>query len=280
MRLRFCYTKLGKIRFTSQRDVARMWERALRRMNMPVGYSEGFNPRPLLSFGLALPTGAESRAEYVDVVVDDAAWQEAGRTTDDLPSELTGLLPEGIDVVDVEVVERQSGSLQQFVTSCSWLMEFTGVTVAGMGALIDAVLAAETIMIMRERKGRQETDDLRPSIIALGLAEGPFDQGGEAAGRGDEGSPVAVVAELATKPRGVRPVELVRAFVAVAGGAADDQSERWATLGGAAQGTPVLHRACRTQQWIQRDDVPDEAPVPSDPARGDAGAEHVLERAS
>ena len=58
MRIRFRFVKLGKIRFTSQRDVARMWERALRRAELPLAYTEGFSPRPQLSFGLALPTGA------------------------------------------------------------------------------------------------------------------------------------------------------------------------------------------------------------------------------
>jgi hypothetical protein len=67
MRIRFRFTKLGKIRFTSQRDVARMWERALRRSGLPVAWSEGFSPHPLLSFSLALPTGCESLAEYLDI---------------------------------------------------------------------------------------------------------------------------------------------------------------------------------------------------------------------
>src|ERR1019366_4196594 len=71
MRIRFRFAKLGKIRFTSQRDVARMWERALRRAALPLAYTEGFSPRPQLSFGLALPTGCESLAEYLDVVLDD-----------------------------------------------------------------------------------------------------------------------------------------------------------------------------------------------------------------
>ena len=66
-RLRIRFSKVGKIRFTSHRDVARMWERALRRSGLPVARSQGFNPRPLLAFGLALPTGAESLAEYLDV---------------------------------------------------------------------------------------------------------------------------------------------------------------------------------------------------------------------
>ena len=59
-RLRLRFTKAGKIRFTSHRDVARMWERALRRSRLPLAYSQGFVPHPLVSFGLALPTGCES----------------------------------------------------------------------------------------------------------------------------------------------------------------------------------------------------------------------------
>ena len=66
-RLRFRFSKMGKVRFTSHRDVARMWERALRRSRLPVAYSQGFVPHPLVSFGLALPTGCESLGEYLDV---------------------------------------------------------------------------------------------------------------------------------------------------------------------------------------------------------------------
>ena len=66
-RLRLRFTKEGKIRFTSHRDVARMWERALRRSRLPLAYSQGFVPHPLVSFGLALPTGCESKGEYLDL---------------------------------------------------------------------------------------------------------------------------------------------------------------------------------------------------------------------
>src|SRR5690606_40985756 len=66
-RVRIRFSKLGKVRFTSHRDTARIWERALRRADLPVAYTEGFAPRPRVSFGLALPTGAESLGEYLDV---------------------------------------------------------------------------------------------------------------------------------------------------------------------------------------------------------------------
>ena len=71
-RVRIRFAKLGKIRWTSHRDVARMWERAFRRVELPLAYSAGFSPRPKVSFGLALPTGHESVAEYLDVELADA----------------------------------------------------------------------------------------------------------------------------------------------------------------------------------------------------------------
>ncbi len=77
-RLRFRFAKTGKIRFTSHRDVARMWERALRRSRLPVAWSQGFSPHPLLSFGLALPTGCESAGEYLDVRLEPPVPGEPG----------------------------------------------------------------------------------------------------------------------------------------------------------------------------------------------------------
>ena len=61
--VRLRYAKVGKVRWTSHRDAARIWERALRRAELAVAYTEGFSPRPRLHFGLALPTGYESDAE-------------------------------------------------------------------------------------------------------------------------------------------------------------------------------------------------------------------------
>ena len=71
MKQRVRFTKLGKVRFLSHRDIARVWERALRRSGVRVAYSEGFSPRPRLSFGLALSTGYESLGEYLDIDLAD-----------------------------------------------------------------------------------------------------------------------------------------------------------------------------------------------------------------
>ena len=128
--LRIRFSKLGKIRFTSHRDVARIWERALRRAELPIAYSEGFSPRPKLSFGLALSTGYESYGEYLDVA-----------------------LPPG------------ATSLQQAVTSCTWHIDVAADPPAVAAATGDA-LAVPELVVTRERKGQPVTDDVRPAILS------------------------------------------------------------------------------------------------------------------
>jgi radical SAM-linked protein len=267
MRIRFRFTKLGRIRFTSQRDVARMWERALRRADLPLAYTEGFSPRPQLSFGLALPTGCESLAEYLDVAFDERRPETAAVDVSQLPMVLTDLLPVGVDVDEAALTERGTGSLQQLVTSCTWTMHFSGVTSAELEHRVASLLAADAVPIVRERKGREEHDDLRPSVLGLtvcapgGRATGPSEAAGTAT--------VGLVAELATQPRGVRPVELVRGLTAVSAGAGDR-----------TVGNPVLDRACRTQQWIERDGTREEPLGRRGDATAVVRAARALERAS
>jgi radical SAM-linked protein len=212
-RLRLRFSKAGKIRFTSHRDVARMWERALRRSGLKLAYSQGFVPHPLVSFGLALPTGCESHGEYLDLRLDPAG--AAATPVADLPGVLSALLPEGIDVQVAAFVDETEGSLQQEVASCDWELEVLGVHGEELAERVETLLAAPTLTIRRERKGRPTDDDIRPAILALSTA-----------------SPLGRLrAQLATHPRGVRPGDLVMALGAdVAPG-----------------------RAWRTHQWIERD---------------------------
>lgn len=232
-RLRFRYAKRGKIRFTSQRDVARMWERALRRSGLPVAWSEGFSPRPLLSFGLALPTGCESLGEYLDLRLDVRPVPAAGGEGPvghpaELSVLLTELLPEGIEVQAAAALPMDRGSLQQEVTSCDWEMEVSGVAAGVLAMRAERLLASSSVPIRRERKGRPVEDDLRPAVRSLTvLPVTPTEP--------DAGTPgqehARVLAELATQPRGVRPKELLEGLGA----------------------DLVLVRACRTHQWIERD---------------------------
>ena len=243
MRVRLRFSKLGKVRFTSHRDVARMWERALRRVAVPLAYSQGFSPRPKVSFGLALSTGHESVAEYLDVEIDPD--RSLPVDVGDLPALLSPALPTGIDVTASAVLEPGADSLQQVVTSCTWRLEVLGADVPAVGDLVDRALRSESLVVTRQRKGREVTDDLRPAVLDITLV-GPTPDG------------VELVAELGVHPRSVRPGELVEALGA---------------------GALTEGRVCRTHQWILRDDAREE-PL-SLPAALDAPARpHAEARAS
>ena len=94
-KLRLRYTKRGRLRFTSHRDIARAFERALRRAQVPMAYSAGFSPHPKISWVGAAPTGVASEAEYVEISVAVRVDLEQLRAA------LDDSLPEGIDVVEV-----------------------------------------------------------------------------------------------------------------------------------------------------------------------------------
>lgn len=203
MKVRLRFTKTGKVRFTSHRDVARMWERALRRAELPVAYSGGFSPRPKLSFGLALSTGHESVAEYLDVeFAEQSEDLEAGPIdlgridASGLAGLLTPLLPAGIEVVAAVEIAPGTSSLQESVTSCLWRIEALGFDVDATKELVAAALARDDLFVTRTRKGREVTDDLRPAIRSLSVV-GPTVAG------------VELEAELDVHPRSVRPAELL-----------------------------------------------------------------------
>lgn len=193
MKVRVRFAKEGKLRWLSHRDLARIWERAFRRAELPLVYSQGFSPRPKVSFGLALPTGAESRAEYLDIEIDgdlDVAH---------LPARLAPALPAGITVSAAAVIDDRADSLQHEVTSCSWEID---VRPSGAGPLPEAVrhvLEADSLVVQRERKGTMVNDDIRPTIIDLRVEPGA-------------GGSAVLHAELATQPRGLRPAELLAAL--------------------------------------------------------------------
>jgi radical SAM-linked protein len=216
--VRLRYTKLGKVRFVSQRDLARSFERAFRIQELPLSFTLGFSPRPKVSFGLALGVGHESVAEYLDLELAEPV------AVDELAIALSEHLPEGVDVTDAAALAPRAPSLQEAVTSVQLEVMFSGVDPEALDAALDAARTASTLPVQTTRKGRDIVEDLRPSLRRLGHATA-----------GTNGSTVDI--ETSTHPRGVRPADIITTLRALA-------RER------EPQGED---RVRRTHQWIERD---------------------------
>ena len=236
MRIRVRFSKTGKIRFSSHRDMARCWERALRRAELPVAITEGFSPRPKMHFGLALSTGHESLGEYLDI---DLREPEADALDlGELPERLTPFLPPGVDVEAVSIIDRSELSLQEAVTVCTWLIEIPGVTPDELEASVRTMLDAKTLPVIRERKGKEVADDIRPGILGLRVL---------GATPPDAPEPGALLeAELATQPRSVRPSELLAAFDPPRNEGRVRRTHQWIITDGARREPIPAHATSRT----------------------------------
>jgi radical SAM-linked protein len=227
--VRLQYTKLGKVRWISHRDVARALERAFRVAQLPLAFSEGFSPRPKVSFGLALSTGHESDAEYVDLVLAEPV------DLDDLPLRLTAALPAGMAVVRAVALADRVPALQEAVTCVEWRVDvahtdYTDVAPAELCERVDAALALPVLPTIKRRKGRDVEEDVRPVIRRITVSNELQSNELQSNELQSNEVPTSIEMELSTQPRGAKPGEVL-----------------------AAIGDFIDLRARRTHQWIERD---------------------------
>ncbi len=164
-RIRLRYTKRGRLRFTSHRDIARVFERALRRAEIPMAFSAGFSPHPKVSWVGAAATGVASEAEYVEIGLATVCDPEQLRLA------LDAALPDGIDCVEAVVAEPGT-SLPDRVQASRWEIRLPAVTAADLGAAVEAFLAQETVEVERMTKNGRRVFDTRAAVVSIAATQG------------------------------------------------------------------------------------------------------------
>ncbi|MGH3514212.1 MAG: TIGR03936 family radical SAM-associated protein, partial [Pseudonocardiaceae bacterium] len=202
---RLRYAKRGKLRFTSHRDVARAFERALRRAGLPVAYSQGYHPHPKVSWLGAAPTGAASEAEYVEIALVEHLDPEMVR------AQLDAALPVGLAVL--EGVVAGPGALADRIDASAWRIEVRGVDGARLREAADLLLATPKLLVERVTKDGPRSIDARAAIVSLEVEDGPAVLP-EPDHRGECGILMAVVRQVSPA---VRPDDVLSALGAVAG---------------------------------------------------------------
>ena len=194
-RYRIHFGKRDAIRFTSHLDLYRTWERTLRRAQVPLAYSQGFNPRPKMNQSPALPLGCTSECEAVDI------WLEEERAPDSILHDVERLAPQGLHIQSVQQVDPRAPSMQSQVIASEYdVILDPSPSHVDLQSSIQAVLEAKKLP--RHRKGKDY--DLRPLIESLEIAHHedgrPILRMILSAREGATGRPEEVIASLGLDP--------------------------------------------------------------------------------
>lgn len=173
VRYRIRWTKRGRSRFISARDLTAVWERALRRAEAPIAYSEGFTPHAKVSFPDALAVGVESTGEYAELTFDGPIDATATFTA------LSKHLPDGMEILTFVAVPDGAKKLAAMLPATLWQLSWTAPDaheLAGvLSARCDELLAADEYFALRQRPSGPKTIDVRPATLTLVVKALPAD---------------------------------------------------------------------------------------------------------
>jgi radical SAM-linked protein len=160
-RVRLLWSKEESVRFVGHLATMRVFERAIRRAELPVGYTQGFHPRQKLAFGPPLTLGYTSRAEYLDIQLETPFQQE-------MISKLNRALPSGYQISQGQPIFGKATSLSSLINTACYEVMLPDVGIITQEA-VDEMLSRETIMIRRIKGEETKEVDIRKSVTNLEL---------------------------------------------------------------------------------------------------------------
>lgn len=148
------FEREGALSYIGHLDLKAVFERALRRAQLPLLYSQGFNPRPMLVFALPLGVGIDTKGDWIDVSM------EVPVEADEFVKRINDELPEGLRVIRAVSIDEPKNSLMSVVTCAEYRIEAPGIT----KALLE-LIALEHVETTKKSKGKEVKVDIRPLII-------------------------------------------------------------------------------------------------------------------
>ena len=159
MRTLIRFGKQPRLRFISHLDLQRFFQRAVNRTGLPIAWSQGFNPHPVMSFGSALALGWTSEYEVIDIKL--AAPMGRGR----VEAAVRAALPEDLPVLEVRMIDDKHPAPMALVRMSDYR-----ITLNGDDAVldqVDAFLNSDSVMAVRKTKSGEREVDIRPLCVEL-----------------------------------------------------------------------------------------------------------------
>lgn len=165
MKVRIKFSKQGPVKFVGHLDTMRYFQKAMRRAEIAIRYSEGFNPHQVMSFASPLGLGLTSNGEYMDIEVDSMENEE------DLVTRLNAVMAEGITILECRLLTDEAKSAMSVVAAADYTLSFyPGKEQADMVGFFDGLkhfYSQERIMATKRTKRGEKEVDLKPLIYEL-----------------------------------------------------------------------------------------------------------------
>ena len=161
MRAMIRFGKQPRLRFISHLDLQRFFQRALNRTGLPIAWTQGFNPHPILSFGSALALGWTSEYEILDVKLSAPMGR---RRTEEA---MRAALPVDLPVLEVRMVDDRHPAPMAMVRASDYEIALSGETAAATLDAAEEFLRRESVMAMRKTKSGEREVDIRPMALSL-----------------------------------------------------------------------------------------------------------------
>lgn len=165
MKLRIKFRKYGNMKFIGHLDVMRYFQKAIRRADIDIRYSEGFSPHQIMSFAAPLGVGITSNGEYVDI---DLLSMES---TEDVKKRLSAAMTEGFEIVGVRLLPDSAGNAMSLVAAADYTVRLRPgyemeQPLEWMRGLADFYRQPSIIVKKKTKKGEKELD-LKPLVYEL-----------------------------------------------------------------------------------------------------------------
>jgi len=161
MRMLIRFGKNPRLRFISHLDLQRFLHMALNRTGLPIKYSEGFNPHPLMAFGSALALGWTSEYELLDVRLSAPMGRKRCEEA------MRFALPEDLPVLEVKLLEDRDPSIMALVYAADYRIRLFGENAQAVIDQIPAFLAAEEVMAVKKTKSGEKEINIRPLALSV-----------------------------------------------------------------------------------------------------------------
>ncbi len=161
---RMRYEKRDEVKYIGHLDTMRTFTRCIKRTNLPIKFSGGFNPRVQLSFALPLGVGVTSECEYVDLELQD----EVELNTGDIVKEMNKVLPDGFRIISATKIENTK-SLMSLVKEAIYEITVTVNSENLEKSLdkLDSLFAKKNLFVEKQTKNKkQEQIDIKELLIS------------------------------------------------------------------------------------------------------------------